>query len=292
MITNGTGASPSSFAIIIGAMKSGTTSLFSILAQHPEICAAQVKEPEYFVRDGDESSKRKYLELWNWDGRRHKVAMEASVAYAKAPFVKGVPFRIKQSGLGSFRFIYVLRDPLGRIESQARHALFAGWGRTLDEGIDEDLICFSSYAMQIDEYLKYFERKDILLVVLEEFQRNPHVVLRRICQFLEVQPDFEFSAVEEKHNTGEFFDAPAIVSRATQGRVGAFIAKKILPSRAKSWLRSVIVGLTKKRGLESKTARWKLNQAEREYVLSRLSPDLTRLETEYRVEIWKYWSLS
>lgn len=39
------------FAIIIGSMKSCTTYLFSLLAQHPEISVCNIKEPEFFVRD-------------------------------------------------------------------------------------------------------------------------------------------------------------------------------------------------------------------------------------------------
>ena len=42
---------PDNFSIIIGAMKSGTTSLFEVLAQHPEICGAKKKEIDYFVKD-------------------------------------------------------------------------------------------------------------------------------------------------------------------------------------------------------------------------------------------------
>ena len=60
---------PSNFALIIGAMKSGTTSLFHLLAQHPEIAAASVKEPNYF------SSDDVYSKGWDWyvgPGRRDR----------------------------------------------------------------------------------------------------------------------------------------------------------------------------------------------------------------------------
>ncbi len=50
--------------------------------------------------------------------------------------------------LGQYRFIYMLRNPLTRIESQLRHGLFAGWGKSLDAGIPDDAVYYSSYAMQ------------------------------------------------------------------------------------------------------------------------------------------------
>ena len=40
-----TGDKPDHFAFIIGAMKSGTTSLFEILSQHPQVCPSKIKEP-------------------------------------------------------------------------------------------------------------------------------------------------------------------------------------------------------------------------------------------------------
>ena len=39
---------PWNFAIIIGAMKSGTTSLFDLLSQHPEVAGSRSKEPDFF----------------------------------------------------------------------------------------------------------------------------------------------------------------------------------------------------------------------------------------------------
>ena len=37
--------------IIIGAAKAGTTSLYKVLSQHPDIFMSTPKEPEFFARD-------------------------------------------------------------------------------------------------------------------------------------------------------------------------------------------------------------------------------------------------
>lgn len=39
------------FAVIIGCMKCGTTSLFYYLSQHPQIAACNPKEPNFFADD-------------------------------------------------------------------------------------------------------------------------------------------------------------------------------------------------------------------------------------------------
>lgn len=282
---------PDHFALIIGAMKSGTTSLFEILGQHPQICSSKLKEPDYFTKDREKEERENYLDLWKWNDDLQHVALESSVAYAKAPFVKGVPERIYKSGFGDYRFIYMLRNPLTRIESQARHAQFAGWGKSLDAGIAEDLIDFSRYAMQIDQYLEYFPLESIFIVTLEEFQANPHAVLTRICKFLEVDDKFRFSRVAEPRNSGEFFNAPPGIAKVTQRGLGKFIARKILPPRVKNWLRTRIANMGKKRGTDLQLARWKLNDEESNLILGKLAYDMKRLEQDFGVEVQKYWHI-
>ena len=285
---------PNRFALIIGAMKAGTTSLFEILSQHPQICPSKKKEPDYFINDRDNKSHEDYIGLWDWKSELHTVALESSVAYTKMPFISGVPERICKSGLGQFRFIYMLRDPLTRIESQARHALFAGWGKPLDAGISEDLIYFSRYAMQLDHYLKYFSKDDVMLMTLEEFQSSPEAVLARICTFLEIDNKFQFSEVTKPRNSGEFFNTSPFMARITQGEVGQFIAQHILPAKTKRWLREYIAKFGK--GKEEKSnidhGRWRLNPEERIFVLNELSEDLRRLESEFNVDVWKYWHVA
>ena len=199
--------SPNGMLFVIGAMKSGTTSLFEILGQHPSICRSSIKEPNFFCEDRDEAELDSYTSLWNWEGGAYSYAMEASVAYSKAPNIPGVPERIYRFGASNNKFIYILRHPLSRIESQVRHGMFAGWGKSLDAGVPNDAINYSRYAMQIDEYLKFFPRENILILTLEEFKSDPHFVLKRICDFLCIDPDYDFSAVREIRNSGSFFNS-------------------------------------------------------------------------------------
>lgn len=282
---------PDQFVLIIGAMKSGTTSLFEILSQHPQICESKVKEPDYFIADKDDASHTEYLNLWDWDKSTHSIALESSVAYTKAPFITGVPKRISNSKLGNFRFIYILREPLSRIESQARHGLFAGWGKSLDLGVSDDLVEFSRYATQIDNYLEYFPKESILLVVLEEFKENPNAVLTRICEFLEVDKTYNFSDVDEVRNPGDFFNARPIVSKITQGGFSQFVIQKLLPAKIKKWLRNLLTKNSKKNVENPSLGRWKLTDKEREETICLLESDLNRLQSQYDIDVKKIWNI-
>ena len=289
--TNAGKIRPANFAIIIGAMKCGTTSLFDILSQHHQICASKTKEPDYFTEDRDDKALDKYLALWNWNQNTHSIALESSVAYSKAPYISGVPERIHHAAIGQHKFIYMLRHPLSRIESQVRHGLFAGWGKSLDNGIPGDAIKYSCYAMQLEEYLSYFSRDSIMLVTLEEFISEPLEVLFRICQFLNIDDSFQFTEVTETRNSGDFFNAAPNLSRVTQSSFGQFIAQKILPVKIKNIIRDIISKSNKSSNKPSNHGRWQLNSEEKATTLKSLAEDLIKLETEFDVDIQKHWQI-
>ena len=84
--------------MIIGAMRCGTTSLFNYLAEHPEICPAINKEPEYFSENqGHKVQVDNYNDLWPYYNSNHKYVLEASTGYTKYPVEKGVAKRHKIS---------------------------------------------------------------------------------------------------------------------------------------------------------------------------------------------------
>jgi len=283
------GAGPTRFGVIIGAMKSGTTSVFDLLSQHPQIAAASRKEADFFsdhAAPTDDWSD--YLDLWAWDSKEHRIALDASVAYAKAPWVPDVPKRMASVPGVDYRFLYILRHPLRRIESQVRHSLYAGWGQPLDEGLTDDLLGFSRYASQLDAYLEYFTREQILLVTLEEFTEAPGDVLARCCRHFGVDPDFGFEGMSEPRNTGEFFSVrPGVRSFLQRFRLDA-IARALLPRKLQQAIRGF---LGRSMAKEDALDRYRLNGEEEKQLLVSLQPELDRLAIEFGVEVERYWTL-
>lgn len=109
--------------IVIGAMKCGTTTLFAHLARHPEIAGSRVKEPEFFSEhQGHGVDVDRYEELWDFDPATHRYCVEASTGYMKYPVEMSVPDRLLEAGIEP-RFLYVVRDPIDRMESQFNHGL-------------------------------------------------------------------------------------------------------------------------------------------------------------------------
>lgn len=264
-------------------MKCGTTSLFNYLAAHPAVAACRTKEPDHFSSDDfDPDDKESYFALWDWDPDRHQIALEASVNYTKMPTMPNCAERIARFGARDFRFIYCMRDPIERIESHIYHGIYAGWNRSLESGIPQHTINVSRYAMQLDAYAACFDRERILLLVLEELQRSPETQLRRICEFLEIDPDFEFGS-RELHNRSSDHYLPNEIWDGVRRRE----AFRRLASAIPAGLRDRIRRATGRRV----DARRCLEEAERTQLLGELRSDLRRLQAVYGVDVTASWGI-
>lgn len=175
--------------LVIGAMKSGTTTLFELLRDHPEIGMCREKEPAFFCHD------EIYARGWSWyeslfEGAEGMSAIgEASTSYTKRfQFPNAAP-RIAQH-LPDARIIYIVRHPLERIESQWMHGLHTGWhDRNFERALaDLTLIDPSRYWRQISAYRDHFPDDRVLVVFFDELKANPKHLLKRCFRFLDVDP--------------------------------------------------------------------------------------------------------
>ena len=157
---------PSACVMIIGAAKSGTTSLFHLLRQHPAICPSRTKEPEYFSDRTRTAPSYRYDDLYEFDPGVHRLCLEASTDYTKFPEHMDVPQRIKEYGLEPF-FIYAVRNPLERVESQYNYLHHHPDLHIHAEGsmLNPRAIHASMYFLQLREFLRYFPDKSRYRIV-------------------------------------------------------------------------------------------------------------------------------
>lgn len=81
---------------LVGAMKSGSTTLHEYLSQHPDIFMSEEKEPGYFVPElWRDRPKDDYDRLFT-NAYDKKYMGESSTHYTKLPTYKGVAERIYQ----------------------------------------------------------------------------------------------------------------------------------------------------------------------------------------------------
>ncbi len=190
--------------IVIGAMKSGTTSLHQYLSVHPEIFMSVEKEPRFF------SDEEKWNRGLGWYEQHFPepapVRGESTPDYTKFPAISGAPQRI-HSVIPEVRLIYLVRDPIERIISHYVDSYsFGRVNGTLDEELadfDCHLVNCSRYYMQIEQYLEYFDPDRILILVSEELRDDRGRTLRTAFRFLGVDEPFTSPEWETTHYEGE-----------------------------------------------------------------------------------------
>jgi hypothetical protein len=284
------------YAFILGAMKSGTTTLFNYLDQHSAIAGATPKEPSFFAFDDVFAQGRDWYDgLFGFDPARHVWALDGSTDYTKSPFCGDVRARMASFADAEFRGIYLMRHPLRRIESHARHTQWKKreLGRTLsdrpDHGLDSgvspvNLAC-SRYAEQLDVYRDWFDAGRVKLMTLEDFSADPHGQTAAACAFLGLDPP-------------ERLVRPENDNRAGSKRRQSPLERRIRAIPGVSALGRLLVGPDLRKAIRYRMAkpivaqgRFALTAEEEAALLDELRPDLVRLRDVYGLDAARVWNI-
>lgn len=102
--------------IILGAMKAGTSTLYEILKNHPEISFCKEKEPHFFSITTDwRNETEKYHKLFNKE--KGKIYGEASTSYSLYPECNLNIWHDIYAYNKKMKFIYIVHNPIDRVVS-------------------------------------------------------------------------------------------------------------------------------------------------------------------------------
>ena len=261
------------YVLIIGAMKCGTSSLYSYLSEHPKICPACAKEPEFFSEYQSHGVKvDDYTDLWAFDTSVHRYALEASTGYTKYPTESNVARNIFKFGIDP-KFIYIIRNPFERITSHfSFQQIDSEWNLDID---DDHLIYASNYFLQLEQYRKFFSMDNILLLDFDDLVQVPQETLTKVYNFLGILSDC--------------FPTRYEVKNATESQ--SQLQRRIRSSRFGRWLGYVpspIRQLGKRALPHSSTTKQQLTAAQHEYVYNALSADMAQLQQVYGFDVRKW----
>ena len=211
--------------LIIGAAKSGTTSLYYYINDHPDIFMSEVKETNFFLADDKTATAEAGL-----DGRTREISSVNNLADYSALFAAAVTEKAR--GEASPKYLYypgtagrikavipdatiiaVLRHPVDRAYSAFLHqvregqeeytdfaaALSAEPGR-IERGVDSKYHYRNRgfYYKQLSPYYDAFGAENIQVYLYEEF-RDPLNMLRHLFGVLGVDPSFT-PDISAQHN--------------------------------------------------------------------------------------------
>ena len=196
---------------IIGAAKAGTTTLYELLRQHPDVFLSVIKEPQFFCHEEEyRKGMRYYLSTYFRDSERYSARGESTPHYI---YFDKVARRISRDIPAiNQKFIVLLRDPVKRAYSLYWNMVAEGVEdlgfaeaidreeeRSLDPALAENCTLryqyFKSgkYAEQIENYQRYFSPHKFLYILFEDLSSDPIAVAKRIFRFLGVNDSFAVS---------------------------------------------------------------------------------------------------
>lgn len=245
---------------IVGAPKSGTTSLYEYLKGHPEVFMSVVKEPRYFAPDDALGAsghalrhgrdQERYLDLFA-DARDEKRLGEASVGYIYSRLAPGLIHEFQPDA----RIVVMLRNPVDMIYSLH--------GQRLSEDREDEVDFAAALAAEDDRragrrvpahatpagstyrdrgrfgqllppWFDTFGRDRVHVIVFEDFIRDPAAEFRRLLEFLDVDPAYrpvEFAVHNPSHTARSRFLRALTKTRFAQWTVWQLLPR-VLGDRA------------------------------------------------------------
>jgi hypothetical protein len=187
----------------VGAERAGTTFLWRVLRQHPDVFLPPQKETHYFSRSFGAYPLVLYEANFFGGCRAERAIGEATPEYMRFPEVPG---RLRETLGAELKLVFCLRDPVRRAFSQyllrcrlleenesferAVELEAARIGEHRYFGLRRAYVGGSRYLGQIRGFLEAFPRANLFFAVTEEdFGANARQTFPRLFEFLGVAPD-------------------------------------------------------------------------------------------------------
>jgi hypothetical protein len=171
--------------IVVGAMKSGTTSIYHLFKQNNIFGVHKKKEVNFFLREFDAHD----LALYDSTFHRGNIRVDVSPNYSKRHLYSGNTAKEIGRSNPDARIIYLVRDPLTRIESHLYHNLLrdrVDLSKLTDMKYLENYIRTSSYMYQIEPYLEVFKRGHVFALQQELMRSDPEEFVKLLSNFLNI----------------------------------------------------------------------------------------------------------
>lgn len=250
--------------LVIGAAKSGTTSLYYALRQHPDVFMPAVKEPRFFAYadaqpalrgPGDVRTHEEAGTVYTWgaycdlfrEATRESAVGEASPNYL---YSAAAPRHI-HARLPEVRLVALLRNPVDRAYSHFLHLVRSGREPLRDFGAALDAEAeriaqgwewswhyqqMGFYHRQLTRYLEYFPREQLAVYLFDDFVADPVAVVQQVYRHLGVDAQFTPDMAARHRATGmpRSERLQRLIHNADHGL--RQLARYLLPEAVREWL--------------------------------------------------------
>jgi len=208
--------------LLLGAPKSGTTSLAAWLGAHRDVFVPPQKELHFFSREDRWSQGRDWYTAEFERAGSRRLAGEATPNYLDH---EPTAARVASLVPGA-RLIAILREPVDRAWSH--HC----YDRDLDidatpfdqvvataGGPDEHRYLWQGrYVRHLERFVAVMPRDQLLVLWFDELRDDPEQTWRQVCEFLDIAPDPVPAAVGSVHNRHYTVRLPWVRRAMVRGR--------------------------------------------------------------------------
>jgi Sulfotransferase family len=253
---------------IVGHAKCGTTALYQMLRDHPQIYMPELKEPAYFATDlrarfqrraagplpvtvedylalfasaraGQRVGEASSLYLWSHDAARGIAAMQPRariIALLREPasFLRSLHLQLLQNHIETEKD---LRKAIA-LEPARRQGK-----RIPRRSVRPQALLYSQrvqYTEQLRRYHAVFPRDQVLVLIYEEFRRDNEATVRQVQRFLGVDDSAPVAVVQanptvrlRSHRLDDLVHALSVGRGAASGALKG-VAKTILPAQRRT----------------------------------------------------------
>jgi len=240
-------------AFIIGAAKSGTTTLCLILGNHHQVCFPGNKEPSFFAFNEKYQKGIEYYYSLLKPTDETTLIIDGSTPYSRCTIFPEVAQRIYQVAPQA-KFVYMMRHPVDRAYAHYKHRWLIEvnpgklFTETFEEYVEHDKMCIddSLYKLQIEAYLKYFTKEQFLFCLTEDLNNDLSGLMQRICSHFEIE-EMSQSYLEEKKNT-KVNDSNKVRDRVVKNKLSSSPLAKTLrlvtTAEVRKWIYDNILSKT------------------------------------------------
>lgn len=289
---------------IVGAAKSGTSTLWYNLKDHPDIFLPEdelYKEPKFFspLAKPKRQEFEDYLAIFRNQGDK-QYRGEASTAYLTDPYAADNIYQFNPKA----KIIIILRNPADRAYSLYKWMVQEGYEyvSTFQKALNKEpkrklktipnfwepeyyynYLYFNSglYAEQVDRYLTRFGTNTLILR-FEDLKQNPEKIKDQIFNFLGLQ-SFEFS--EPYVNPGKSVIAPKFqfflrkVIKYRESFYKEFLKQRVTEKARRDRLMEAGLLNSNQKKMEAQT---------RDLLLNHYKPNIEKLSDQVQVD-FTYW---
>lgn len=189
--------------LILGTQKGGTTSLYDYISQHPEVISNHEKELHFFNYKSKYNLGLGKYKSYFLNNSNSLICGESTPEYL---YYKEVPKRCFNY-LPKIKLIVLLRNPIQRAYSNFqmevargneilsfKEAVFLESKRIIKDYLSRKTFSYvkrGEYIDQLNNWLQYFPRNQMLIIKSEDFFDNPKETIQSVFQFLEISDSFE-----------------------------------------------------------------------------------------------------